>query len=1812
MNDHGPSGQKEMSVGLLGYALGETLALSSRYHLRRALRKSDGRPVVIKSLVAEYPSAREVRQLEFEYRILNKLRAPGVVAVLDIVKDGDREALVLEDVGGSDLSSLLSGQIPLDLFFAIALKLARALGYVHAENVIHKDIKPQNILFDPQSGAVKLIDFSISSELSLCHQDVVPKGEVEGTLPYISPEQTGRMNRDLDYRSDYYSFGVTLFELLTGSLPFTATDPLGWIHCHVSKPAPSARDVRPSIPEPLARLIGKLMAKNPDDRYQSIRGLLRDLEHCQQEWAAHGMIAEFELGKQDASERFQLSRALFGRERESATLFDAFAKVRQGSSRLLLVTGHSGIGKSSLIHELHREIARHGGRFVAGKCEQLKRDLPFGALGQALRELVNQLLAEPEERLRAWREKISEAIGPNGRVLLDLIPEIEQVVGPQPRVAELDAAEARNRFHRVFRDLLGALVSSAQPLVIFVDDLQWTDTSTPDLLAHLLGDEKLGHILVIGAYRDKEVIEGHPLRSAVAELRAGRPEAIQYLVLGPLSVDSVNQIVAATLHCDPAIGRPLGERILQKTAGNPFFVNELLGLLYREGAFRFVEEEGRWDWDYGKIDQMGPSDNVVDLVVQKLERLPPLTLVCLRLAACIGNRFDLRTLARLGKMSARAMATVLHAAVETQVLIPQGGNYRLVWDNGDDGDAEQSDLDVRYQFQHDRVREAAYAQLDGQERARTHLALGRILLAASGQGEAGQGLFDVVNHLNIGKDLVAGSEERTQLARLNHKAAQMAKRSTAYAVAATYFDVCVELLSAEERASQPGWFFECRRAHVECVYLAGDVDRAGLLCDDLAASAPDRLAAAAAFRLKGLVLSHQGRLVESVAAIREGLGRLGVGLPEDHAEIDRRIGEGIGKMQGRLARTPIEDLVRLPEMTDEVDIMTTNLLYEVVPSAIQTHYPLFVLVELMMFDLALTRGITAVSCKNFVDCGMIQAGRLGDFATAYRLGKVALALLERYAGTPLGSAVNLVFAAFVSHWRAPYREGLDAFARARRSGPKTGDVLSTAYSYAVELHRLLSVGIPIDQCQAKAESAIAYLNQTCSVTQLQIATIAQRALTLLRESTDDTRTLRPSDDEFTRKIIASKNPGAIFLHGQLQAMVSFLLGDIETAAEWEDLCVPCLLAGETHFAITDYYLFRTLILARRYRAASGSDREDMLEILASYQDKLRIWAENCPENFAHKHKLASAEIARIQHAPFEEVIRLYEEASTATGDGFLHLRALANELQADYWLEKGHAKIARSFLREAYSLYERWGGHRKLRQMERRSSRWLWPTTERSTLNHSTVSSPDTVLGGSLDITSVIKATQAISSEVQPDKLFAKLMAIIIENASAQRGCLILKAETGDDLTVAASATIDSNDSNPRKEPGSIAIDDRDDLCLQLVRYVARTCDTVVVDDASHHTVYQDDPYIRANSVKSVLALPVLNQGKLLAILYAENNAITHAFTPSRLTLLKVIAGQAAISISNARLYDHLEERVKSRTAELLRSNKLLTNEIKARERIEIELRQAQKLEAVGRLASGVAHEINTPIQFVGDSVNFVHSAWEDLAGLIAKYQAVNQATLQSSANDVPWRNLAQSAADVEEQADLAYLLENVPAALSRSLEGLDRVATIVASLKEFAHPDQKERTTVDLNRAILTTLTIARNEYKYVAEVETDLGKLPPVTCHAGEVNQVILNLIVNAAHTIGDRVRGTDQKGLIKIGTRHEDGMVVISIADTGCGIPEAIRDKIFDPFFTTKEIGKGTGQGLFFARSVVVEKHGGTLTFESEVGKGTTFFVRLPACG
>ncbi|MEY4549356.1 MAG: hypothetical protein RL685_5551, partial [Pseudomonadota bacterium] len=1551
-----------------GYRLGEELAHTEHTTVQRAVRERDGKRVIIKACSREFPAQAEVRRLEFEHRLLGKLRGPGVIEALELVHTGRGPALVLEDFGAQ---SLATRALPLSLgtFFEIATAAVTALGRVHGLQVIHRDIKPANLLVSATSGELKLIDFQVASEISRERQDVSVGEHLEGSLPYLSPEQTGRMNRALDYRADYYSLGATFFELLTGQLPFQASDMMGWVHCHISRPQPFAHELNPSVPVALSRLVHKLMAKEPRERYQSARGLLADLNRCWAAFTAGEAGAELELGRDDISERFGLSQQLVGRAVEVQRLLDLFDSASSGPARLLLVSGYSGVGKSSLIRELHRPITGKHGYFVSGKFDQLERSLPYAALLQAIRSLIRQRQAEADRRLQDWLEKLRQSLGSGLSVLCEVLPELSQLVGPQPPAEALDPLGAQNRFKFVFAQLIKSIATPGQPLVIFLDDLQWADASTLDLLADLFISHELRHALLIGAYRDNEVSDSHLLRGTLRQLRARAPAALAELQLEPLDEATVVDLVARTLQTTSKLAAPLAQEIQRKTQGNPFFASELLTTLYREGILSFDSSQGRWTWQLEQVRGLPASDNVAHLMVRRLEQLPPGSRSALEVAACIGNLFSLATLTSLLEQSADAAAQLLWQPIQEGLIVPLDADYRLM--HGDAGDAPPSSaatagqlaraaqrldgssgaqrlgvLNIRYRFQHDRVQQAAYSLIAERERSAMHLRIGRKLLrdettqrdeaalreAPPGRGEGAlpqtpAGLFAIANHLNLGRELISDVTEREALAQLNRQAGARALAATAFAVAAKYYDAAADCLSDAEWASCAELRFALLSERVGAVLMAGQRERAADLCEELFELAPSTADRGRVYLRKCEVMAHQGKFVDAVAAVRAGLALLGIDFPAQPDAINQGIGAGIGKMQGHLARVSIEDLASLPDLTDPERQVAMQLLFQVVPPAIMTYPPLFILAELLMFDLALCHGISAVSAKNFVDCGMIQGAVIGDYGAAYRLGQVAFRVLDRYQARALGSQVHFVFAAYVSLWGAPYPEALDCFQTAQRLGIETGDHQHLAFSQALHLRMLINLGRPLDECDAEAGAIRTLFERIRAVSQVDALRMCQRGLDHLRDGDEDPSAHARADQQLTSELVASGNAQWGFQHGQLQMLVNVLLGEWQSAQRWSEFTGERLMAASTLLTVPEYYLCECLIITQqRWPEAGAEERQRLGQQLDDIAGKLQGWAALCPENMAHKHQLAAAEIARVRQQPLETVMALYERAAESTGDAFLHLRALATELHGRYWLERQQPAFAQALLRDALRMYAHWGARAKVRRLERQMLDWFGRGRgERSALaepsaalsggttHHSSTTFDAEHRAGALDLGSVLKATQAISSEVKSERLFARLMEAILENAAAEHGCLIL-TEEGGGLSVRARADIRSAE---REVSANHPLEQEPRVCAQLVRYVARSLVPLVLDDALSHADFGSDEYVQRGQVKSVLCMPILNQGGLVAVLYVENNATTFAFSAERVETLRLIAGQAAISITNASLYESLERKVEERTREL-------------------------------------------------------------------------------------------------------------------------------------------------------------------------------------------------------------------------------------------------------------------------------------------------------
>jgi predicted ATPase/HPt (histidine-containing phosphotransfer) domain-containing protein len=1510
-----------MGMKLAGYRLVSELLHGEHTAVYRAVRLEDELPVVIKTLSREYPSPSEVRRLEFEHRMLEKLRGPHVVSSLGLTRSGGRLALILEDFGATDLGQR-SAPLALPEFFRVARQAVLALGHVHGLDVIHKDIKPQNLLVNPDLSRLALIDFQLASEISRERREVGAANQLEGSLPYLSPEQTGRMNRALDYRSDYYSLGVTFFELLVGRLPFAAEDVMGWVHCHIGKAPPDARSLAPAVPVMLSQLVAKLLAKEPRERYQSSRGLLADLERCEALSRAGRDTEVFSLGAEDVSERFVVSQRLVGRADEVRALTRVLEEACSGTGKLLIISGYSGVGKSSLIREVGRPLAARRGYFAAGKFDQLDRSVPYAALVEALRHLVQQLLTETDAQIQRWRERITSALGAGTSVMTELIPELTMITGPQPAPAPLDPSAAQNRFRFVFARLIKTLASAEHPLVLFIDDLQWSDASTPELISDLFISQDARHLLVIGAYRDNEVSAAHLLSASLQKLRATVPRSVVELPLAPLDEANVAEIVSSALLCSPAECAALTREIQRKTEGNPFFASELLWTLYREGAIAFSPSDGRWRWDIEAARELTASQNVVDLLLHRLERLPKAALHAVEMAACVGNVFSLATLASLLERSPDATAALLRQPIAEGLLIPLDDNYKLM--QFDEADTVlHAALEVRYRFQHDRVQQAAYSLIADGDKAATHLSIGRRWLASERDPEHPEDLFSPTNHLNLGRTMMTSVAEREALAKLNRKAGNKALAATAFAVAARYHEAGVSALTPEEWAQRPELRFALFSERVGSLLMAGERERAAALCEDLFALAPTQAARGAVYLMKNQVMMYQGKMTEAITAVREGLSLLGIDYPADPAAIDQGIGAGIGKMQAHLARVSIEELVNLPELTDAEKIVAMQLLFNVVAPAIMVYPPLFILAELLTFDLALTHGTTAVCAKNFVDCGMIQGAALGDYGSAYRLGKVAFKVVERYDARALAGQVHFVFAAYVSPWGAPYAEALRSFEESRRLDIETGDHQHLAFSETLHLRMLLQLGRHLDECDAFAKSATTLLARIQASVQVNAIRLCRHAIEQLRGFADAAQGQAQST-ELTRDILASGNAQYAFQHGQMQMLVHALFADWDAALGWWEFARARQVAASTLLVVPEYHLLECLITTQqRWPRASLGERPALLAELEQNVAKLAGWTRGCEQNFAHKHHLAAAELARVRGEPAEVVCRWFDRAIEATAEQFLHLRALAHELYANYWLGLGQPRLAEPLLREARDLYAHWGATAQVQRLKARleatfARREPRPTAVSTSLrpgglDRSTVLE-HTLRGDALDLGSVLKANRAISGEVRSDRLFAALMSAILENAAAQHGCLVLCDEADQRLIVRARA---DQRGAERDVSAHHPLEQEPRVCHQIVRYVARSLEPVVVDDALAHPTFGSDPYVLEHAIKSVLCMPIVNQGRLVAVLYVENNATSHAFTSDRVETLRLIAGQAAISITNASLYESLEHKVQERTREL-------------------------------------------------------------------------------------------------------------------------------------------------------------------------------------------------------------------------------------------------------------------------------------------------------
>jgi predicted ATPase/signal transduction histidine kinase len=1706
------------------YALGPVVHASARSILYLATRKSDGAKVIVKTLPEGHGSA-DVDRIRNEYNLGMRLQMPGVMHPLDLWTYHERPALVMEYFEGSALHHEVRFPLPIERFLDVACRIVPILAGIHARKVVHKDIKPDNILYNAKTKEVRIADFGISSS-SVSHRPRRDSAWTEGSLPYMPPEQTGRLERAVDPRSDLYSLGITFYEMLTGATPFMAVDPLEWAHCHIARVPPSPRDRSPSVPETLAAIILRLIAKDPEDRYQSANGLRADLEECRKQWQKTGSIRPFPLGSKDYAEGLRIPRRLYGREIETAVLNSALERVAKGQGpEIAMVSGYSGVGKSSLVEVLQLNSIASQGMFVAGKFDQYHRDIPYATLVEAFSGAILQILAGVSERITDWNSRLSAALGVNGRLMIELIPQLESLLDKQPPVPLLPPVEAKNRLRMVFRQFIGVFAQAEHPLVLFLDDMQWTDAASLELIMDLAAGRELRQLLIVGAYRDNETGPSHPLSIALKDAETNG-SAIRSVVLSPLSSQHLSALLTDTLRPAKGSVSELTALLQDRTGGNPFFAIQFLHAMNEEGLIR-RDENGAWDWDIAAIRRKGFTENVIDLMSERLRRLKPQSLAILQRFACLGAKANVADLARVLGRNEDDIHACLAETLDAGLVL--------------------SSYDT-YAFMHDRVQEAAYSLIPGDERPEWHLRIGRSLQENRTPEAVEEKVFLIVSQLNLGIRLIRDEAEKENLLRLDALAGRKAKASVAYSAARSCYAFAIELLPEGAWSRRYRQCFDLHLEMSECEFLLGNFDRAETLCLLLLEKAQSRSDRAAVYELRMRCHQVSGKFDRALSLSLEGLALFDIRFPEADGEIFAAIGKGMQEVQTLMGGRDIESILEAPVAVDAEVRAIVSLLVATIPSTFFVKPLLFPLVVLQSVIQSLKHGNVEDSCIAYCCYGVLIQD---DVDTGFRMSEMSLRLNERFGDAKRKSAVLYLHAAPHNYRKRPYAAGFPYFERGYLAGLENGDLLHASYNAIQHVSQALDAGMPFDHVLQLIARYREFTRQSHNqVVERSIQTMEQYVAALQGRTKAATSFEDGSFDEAASLDLFMKSgfiPAVAAHHIRKQAL-AVIHGQFEESLAHAALASRVLMAARCLSIEAAHHFHRALALAGHHAHAAAAERAALFKELEAERDWIGRTAAHCPENFSARHELVCAEIARIEDRHLDAMAH-FEKALEAAESGNLILEeALIHETASRFYRERNLTRAADQHLGRTRSAYRRLGAVGKVRLIDLhhpklRSEKHVGRDT--SYESHAR----------QLDILSVAKSSQAISGEILLDSLLRKMMAAMLEQAGAQWGCLLLRNQ--DRYVIAAEAHVTADDCLHVTLPPADADAKAPlrPLPQSVLAYTARSKKRVIMENAIMDPTFAVDPYVVRTRPKSVLCLPILRQGEPSGLLYLENNLLAGVFTGGKLEILELMASQAAISLENARLYEGLRR------------------EYSERKQVEEQLRHSQKMDALGTLAAGIAHDFN------------------NLLTAILGYSEMALIDLQSDNRLFgPLREILKSgerAAGLTRQL-LAYSRKQV---LSPKLWNLNEIVREMQTL---------------LHRLIGESVGVDSILGKEVGQVRADRGQVEQIlmnlVVNARDAMPEGGALTIETANVELGAEFCSAHPGMAP------GPYVLMAVRDDGTGMTPEVQAKLFEPFFTTKEVGKGTGLGLAVVYGIV-HQSGGGITVESQLGKGSVFRIYLP---
>ena len=1787
--------------------------------------------------IGEHPPAAVLDRLDHEYGLRDELDSAWAVRPLEFVRELGRTMLVLEDPGGEPLYRLLDSPVDVETFLRLAVHLTAAIGELHQRGIVHKDIKPQHIIVS--GGDIKLTGFGIASRLPRERQPPQPPEFIAGTLAYMAPEQTGRMNRSIDSRSDLYALGVTLYQMLTGQLPFNASDPMEWVHCHIARQPVTPAERRTDIPNAVSAIVMKLLAKTAEERYQTAAGLGSDLRRCLAEWEAQRRIDDFQLGERDSPNRVLFAEKLYGREREVEALLGAFDRViKNGAPELVLVSGYAGIGKSSVVNELHKVLVPPRALFASGKFDQYKRDIPYATLAQAFQILVRNLLGKSDAELIGWRKALRQSLGPNVQLMADLVPQLSLLIEDLPPVPELPPQESQRRFQMVFRRFISVFARPEHPLVLFLDDLQWLDAATLDLLEDLLTRSDPAHLLLIGAYRNNEVSSTHPLTRKVNAIQTAGGKVAE-ITVAPLGPEQLGELIADALRCGPEHTAPLAQLIHEKTGGNPFFAIQFTSSLAEEGMLTFDHDAARWSWDLGRINAKEYTDNVADLIAGKLTRLPNETQQALQQLACLGNTTEIATLSIVLGISEEEARAALWPAVRQELVEPFASAYR---------------------FAHDHIQEAAYSLIPEELRDKAHLRIGRVLTARTPAEKREEAIFEIVNQLNRGASLITAPEEREELAEFNLIAGKRAKASTAYTSALTYLTAGAGQLPEDCWEHCPELVFSLELNRAECEFLTGALVAAEERLATLLMHSKSTVerAAVACLRVDLYVTLGEGNRAVDVGI--EYLRHLGIDWsPHPSDEDIRREYERIWSQIGSRA---IEELLDLPLTSSAASLATLEVLIRIVSPAWFADSNLFCLVSCRAVNLSLEQGNCDSSCFAYVLLGVVAGSRFGDYQAGFRFGRLGYDLVEhRGLKRFQGKAYNF-FGTHVLPWTKYVRTGRDILRRALEIAHQGGDPIFAVYCYANLNSNYLTAADPLIDTQRQVEIGLEYAQEAHFVFGVVIMTTHRQLVRTLRGLTFKFGSFDDGefDESQTERRFSDNSDLALaeWAYWSRKMQARFYACDYASAFYASQQAQRLLWTSSLLFETAECHFFSALSRAAYSDAAAAGELQHHLQALIAHHRRLEIWTEQCPENFENRAALVGAEIARIESRDVD-AMRLYDQAvRSARAGGFVQNEALANELAARFYAARGFDTITRTYLRNARHCYVRWGAEAKVRQLDE-----MYPNLKEV----EPASTPTVTIGvpiEHLDLATVIKVSQAVSGEMALERLIDTLMSTAMVQAGAERAVLILAS--GADPRIAAEATTNGD---------SVAVDLRDEpltaamLPESVLRYVLRSGESVIFDDASAQSSAVTDPYIVQRHARSLLCLPLLNQAKLIGVLYLENNLAPRVFAPARITVLKLLASQAAISLENTRLYCDLAER-------------------------EAKIRRLVEANIIGIFIRSVTGDVDGPIVEANDAflrmvgydredlisgritwAQLAPPEWRDAdaravaelkkTGILPAYEKeyfrkdgsrvpvlVGAATLENGTSGVAFvldLTERKRAAEVisEMQAALAYAtrvttmgqltasiaheisqpitsavinaraglrwlgahppdLQEVQQAFEGIVQDGERAGEVLDRIRGLVKKAPPRKDIIAINDVILDVIALTRSEVIGLrASLHTDLSTdLPLIEADRVQLQQVILNLIVNACEAMRSNDEPTRELWI----SSKADGPngVLVAVRDTGPGLDPTSIDRLFEPFYTTKS--EGMGVGLSISRSIV-QAHGGQLWASANEPRGAIFQFTVP---